>query len=391
MSDSGPARFGPASASFRLLCLCLEPGADAAAGERLRRVLSAGVDWVALAAIGNAHLMVPALYRALGGKGLLTDVPDDFRDYLAAIYEANAGRMRAIRGQAGRALAALNAAGIAPVVLKGGAQLFEAEPGEAEARMMADLDLLVDEAHFAAALAALGRLDYRPVPVPEGRRFHATTLIHGGEPVCIDLHRDIGPQHDLLPLREALREVIALSTGQCRLHILSPTHRIMHGFFHSQIQNRGHLAGALPLRHLQDFALIAGRHRAAIDWTAIGEACARLRLSGAWEAFVHLAKRCLGAEPALAAGSSHAARRHYRRCLFQLDHPRLRAVLHLAMAASEPLSYANIDYKYRCRGSRARLLRARASELARLLGKYRHRVPRRIAAALRDASGSEVL
>jgi hypothetical protein len=380
-----PSRFtGPPTASrhFELLCLCLS-----ASPERLGADLAEGVDWVGLAAIANTHLVAPALWLALDRKGLLPVVPGDFRDYLSAIYRANQTRMAAMRHQARAAVASLNAAEIAPILLKGAARLFEETEDVGGGRMMADLDILVEEPRFDAALAALRRLGYEVVDGhdPQSREFHATTLRCSGAPFAIDLHRDIGPQRRFIPLAEAVAGAQPLRAEACELRLLAPTHRIMHLFFHAQVHDRGHLAGIIPLRHLEDFAWIVARHAPAIDWPGIVRACDRLRLRGPWEAWLHLAEICLGTRIAMPAPPTLRARLHYRRCLFQLDHRWAGAALRQAIAVTEPLSYANIDYRYGCGASRSGLFRARAREMLRLFGKYRLRLPQRLAAAFRDA------
>lgn len=374
------------SKTLQILCLCLG-GSDAGPHrEELRGCLGADPDWVGLAALANAYLVAPALWLALDRKGLLPDIPDDFSTYLAAIYRANAIRTDAMRRQARQVCAALNGSGIIPLVLKGGGRLFEPEPrGSVGARMMADIDLLVEPPRHDIALAILRRLGYLVVDEPQGRLSHATTLRHSGEPVAIDLHREIGPQRDFIPLADALAAAIPVNDAECRLRLLSPTHRAMHVFFHSQIHDRGHMSGVVPLRHLEDFAWIVTRHATAIDWRAIAAACDALRLHGPWDAWLYLAERCLGVAVAMPVRQPGRARLHYRRCLAQLDHPAFRSIVRLAIAVTEPLSYANITFTHDCGASRRSLLRVRVVETLRLFGKYRHRVPQRLVAAIRDA------
>lgn len=378
-----PRRSAP-SASLRLLCLCLGASRTADARERLRRLLREEPDWVGLAAVANEHLVAPTVWTALDRGGLLPELPEDFRAYLAAIHRANAIRGEAMRRQLRRAASALNAAEIVPVLLKGGARLFE-NTAEGDARMMADLDLLVEERRLDEALAILCRSGYRVVDDRSAGRFHATALRHAGEPAAIDIHRHVGPQRDFIPLAEALAGAVPLAAGDCRLLALAPTHRVMHVFFHAQIHDRGQASHALPLRQLEEFAWIAECHASAIDWAAIAGAVDRLRLRRAWDAWLHLAERCLGLAPAMPLRWRQRAARHYRRCLFLLDHRGLARVLGAALAVTEPLSYANIDYRYRCGASAPRLFRARATEVLRLCRKYGHRLPQRLLAALREA------
>lgn len=368
------------SDSVRTLCLCLS---EAGTAEALRAKLASGTDWVALAAAANHYLVAPALWRAFERKRLLPSLPEDFRDYLAAIERANAIRAETMRGQARRAAAALNAAGIAPLILKGGARLFEEIAGAGGARMMADLDLAVTPEQQEAALAALARLGYAVADAPHDQPRHSLTLRHPGEAAAIDLHRDIGPQRDFIPLADAFARATPIAGETCRILLLSPTHRVMHLFFHAQIHDRGHAAGILPLRALDDFAAIIARHGPAVDWAVITLAVERLRLEQAWDAWLLLAERCLGTRTLHPLRRRRAAL-HYHRCFFQLDHDRLDAAVRAGLALTAPLAFATIDYRYGCGARRLGLFAARARETLRLLGKYRHRVPQRLAAALRD-------
>jgi Uncharacterised nucleotidyltransferase len=382
-----PRRSAP-SESLRILCLCLGALHAPAAPETLRRAVEQGVDWVGLATLANAHLVGPALWIAFERHAMLPDLPGDFRDYLGAIHRANAIRLETMRSQAGRAFAALNAGGIAPLVLKGGARLVEAMPEAGH--MMADLDLLVEQQRFDAALAALGRLGYRRAEEDGDQPRHAVTLRHPDELAAIDLHRDIGPQRDFIPLAEAVRSAAPMTVEGCRLRLLSPTHRVMHVFFHSQIHDRGQIGGVVPLRPLEHFAWLVARHGQAVDWTGIARACSSLRLRAAWEAWLYLADRCLATGAAVPMRPTRGARLHYRRCLLQADLPRVNAVLRAAGAVTGPFSYATITYKYRCGGSRLGLYRARLAEGLRLIRKYGHRLPQRLAAAIRDAQERRV-
>jgi hypothetical protein len=374
---------GAPSESLRVLCLCLSAPQVPEARDELQRLFRGSLDWVGLAAYANAQLVAPAVWLGLERSGLSTGIPEDFRDYLFAIYRANAERMASIHRQACRAFAALDARGVTPLVLKGGARLFEEGPEAGCARMMADLDLLVERASFAAALAALGAIGYELVDEAQGRRAHATSLRRPGEPAAIDLHGDVGRQRDFIPLPAVLADATTMRIDAWQLRIPSPTHRIMHAFFHSQLHDRGHVGGDIPLRHLEDTAWTVARHGTAIDWGAIAQACDRLRLGRAWNAWLYLARRCL-AVPVPLPAERWRAWLHYRRCLFQADHERLDSLLRAGLAVTEPFSYVNIDYRYGCGASRSRLSWARLLEMRRLFGKYGLHLPRRLLAAVRE-------
>jgi hypothetical protein len=90
-------------------------------------------EWARLIYIANLHYAAPLLHDAVYARGLLARLPDDIRGYLVAIRHANAERNDDIRRQVDDFLPALNAVGIEPILLKGGAFLF-ADPAYGDSR-----------------------------------------------------------------------------------------------------------------------------------------------------------------------------------------------------------------------------------------------------------------
>ena len=87
------------------------------------------------------------------------DLPAPARAKLAVTYAATQKRNQAIAGQLGEMLAAMDAAGIETMVLKGGYLAFQVYPDPA-LRGMSDLDLLFQPADLPAAEAVLQSLGY---------------------------------------------------------------------------------------------------------------------------------------------------------------------------------------------------------------------------------------
>jgi len=98
----------------------LRPSAGGPAAAIRRRAVG---DWTRPLALANAHLLSPALYAGLAEAGALADLPHEAREYLGLLYRLNRDRNEALRHQAIELLAALNAAGVYPLLLKGGLSL----------------------------------------------------------------------------------------------------------------------------------------------------------------------------------------------------------------------------------------------------------------------------
>src|SRR4051812_43313834 len=100
------------------------------------------LDWNEIIREANEHLVSPALGDALARQDLVR-VPDDLGAYLRLIHDRNLERNTRLRAQALEAVAALNAIGIEPVLLKGVCVLLT-EPNERRGlRMISDIDLQV--------------------------------------------------------------------------------------------------------------------------------------------------------------------------------------------------------------------------------------------------------
>lgn len=111
--------------------------------------------WDDLAIAAIALGLAPLLHVRSGSL----DLPAAARAKLSVTYGATQRRNQAIAGQLGEMLAAMHAAGIATMVLKGGYLAFQVYPDPA-LRGMSDLDLLFKPADLPAAEAVLQSLGY---------------------------------------------------------------------------------------------------------------------------------------------------------------------------------------------------------------------------------------
>lgn len=215
-------------------------------------------DWSAVIGLANRAYITPRLAGRLPG-----DAPDDARVFVREVARRNDERSRRQLQQMGEAAAALNAVGITPLAIKGGAIL--ARTGGACPRMTNDIDLVVPPAEVERALAALVTAGF-PIrarhPDPA-----AHTVAELGRPEdvgLIDLHqRPPGPpgffsQADLAagPVRQAGPGRVV--TPEPHLHVFLQT-------LHDQLHNGAYWRGGFDLRHAWDIAdLIADNQ--PIDW-----------------------------------------------------------------------------------------------------------------------------
>ena len=127
------------------------------------------VEWPTVLEIANRGWLVPALYVSLKRNGLLAEIPDKVRHYLAFLHDRNHERNRRLRSQLLEAIIALNARSIQPTPLKGAVNLFTADAENLGARMLSDLDISIAPCEVDETKAVLTSLGYQNLG--NGREF----------------------------------------------------------------------------------------------------------------------------------------------------------------------------------------------------------------------------
>jgi hypothetical protein len=298
------------AAAFDFLCQVLsERPAPPAPGDP---------DWVALVEQANRERVVANLCAAFQTRGWPAGAPEDLREYLVLVYEANATQNRAIRKQALETAEILDRAGAAFAFLKGANWLLETPEDRIGARWLSDIDLAIAPGDWDTGLRAIEAAGYRHAADPAiyRRHFHHTPLARPGDHVTIELHRHLGWQRHLLTTDEVVAAVKP-APGFSEAPLSSPAHRFIYGCLHAQLQNMEYAAGQFSLRDLCDIQYLLATRQAELDWRAIADFARARGIFAYLAASLHLAHRLLGLaipEPFAASGR---ARAHASRCLLQ--------------------------------------------------------------------------
>jgi hypothetical protein len=147
--------------------------------------------WADVVRIADWHRLAPLLFCRLDNDPA---VPPIVRRELEERYLANAARNLYIRASLGRALAALAAADVPALLLKGSALLETCYPDPAQ-RELLDLDLLVPPDRIEAGARALADLGYEAESEgedgPRLERHHDAPLVDDRRVVAVELHRHL--------------------------------------------------------------------------------------------------------------------------------------------------------------------------------------------------------
>ena len=242
-------------------------------------------EWDAVIAQSVAHTVAPQLYRSLASER----VPADVLQAAAIAMMWQKQHSARIQRDLSAMLSVLNAAGIAPILLKG-AHLAAFVYGDPADRPMGDIDILVHFDEASAAEKAFVAVGYEPERSARTRQIRLTKRdatpveVHWG----ITKERDqTAVDHDSLWQRS--REV---SVCVQKARVFSPEDLLLHVSLHAGIS---HQFGEKGLRPLFDVLAILGRYGDALDWPAIEQRAMEWRIERATNLMLELARREGGA------------------------------------------------------------------------------------------------
>jgi hypothetical protein len=287
--------------------------------------LPAADQWPAVLKLANEQLLAPALYVELTATDRLGELPTPVADYLGLLHRLNHARNQALQRQALELIAALNAAGIEPMLLKGCLSLFAGPYADPATRMIGDIDILVPATTVADAVAALARLGYRVANQYPADHNAYGEFVRAGDPGAVDLHVEPIDASHLLSASELWRRSAAVTAAGARFHVPAANDRLLHNLLHAQIHDLGDFyRGELRLRQVHEFAVMARAFGPSVDWAGIAQRFADHRLETPLQSYLLAAQRLFGLAWPLAAAPSPNAKLHYRRCLMQLRLPLLQ-------------------------------------------------------------------
>jgi hypothetical protein len=172
------------------------------------------------------------MHDSLTALGLAHQAPVDVANLFSTVKELNFERNKLILSQLKWISGLFNKAGIEPVVLKGAAYLLMGIYPDLSTRFLGDIDLLLPEADFPAAVEILKSEGYfcenaHPVETIIGNAYPPLCRPHSVE---IDLHRGLclGACKSLLPAAELLSKSVLQELDGTRLRVPSPEHLVIH-------------------------------------------------------------------------------------------------------------------------------------------------------------------
>ena len=360
--------------SLHFLCRCLRFSDDTENLGRARREISSGQPaWETVVFLANHYLVTPALRTALQRKGLWGLLDHELRQYLEEIHRLNVQRNHLVKEEAIRAVGHLNAAGIEPVLLKGGANLFTDPYGDTGVRMMIDVDMLLPEILCSRATNVLLDHGYNEMARPDDEEdtAHGEPLLRDGAVARMELHTRLLHHNEpqVLSTDDAWEQSQRLTFQDVKLRVLSPEHWFVYNFLHSEVRHEHFDRGLIGLRDLYDLSAVWGEIADKVDWHRLTSAMMSHGIERPFLSYLHLAQRLFGIALPEEVTATLSAEIHYYRCIAQLQiirYPLSRLLVEMWF----PFSATRIRRKYGCSSRIGELTRWRLHHIGFLTRKY---------------------
>jgi hypothetical protein len=280
---------------------------------RLRVVLEHPVRWDRVLELSRVHGTTELVRYRLRKGGHWKSVPEPVRSTLDSWHHTMRIRHLMIARQLSSILAAAEAAGIDPVLLKGVALAATAYPDPA-LRPMVDIDLLVSQSELAPMAGIMGRLGY----VSDGiyysdefnraRGYHLLFTHSAGDVHAVEVHWRLASRLEernalsaaALKARSVRARVVAIP-GVAGREALVPMPEAHIVYLATHAAKERHLFSELKL--LADIAALAGG-QPPVDWPAVACFAQQVQARRATYVALALARNLLGVAvpPAILAG-----------------------------------------------------------------------------------------
>ena len=299
---------------WKLLCAVLAPTRTP---ESIRSLLPPGSDservWECAARWADLHLVTPAMWLWLLEKGLESSVPREPRRYLSSLYRLNRERNVRILRQLDTVLQVLNSRNIRPLLLKGASHIKSGVYADPGARILSDLDILVDDTDVRCAFEALEQSGYSAVDEWTNDR-HCPPLRRPGEAAAIEIHwRHFRGKGDrMLPAPTLLDNSSVVQQRGVSFRLSPPTDIVLASFINSQILDGLGERYIIGLRPIQDLLAIRAAYGPNVDWKRILNVTRSHGAERKLHAYLYDALRVAGLETPSGIPIGVRARIHHR-------------------------------------------------------------------------------
>ncbi|MBK8185199.1 MAG: nucleotidyltransferase family protein [Candidatus Competibacteraceae bacterium] len=316
--------------ALEFITRCLSVSQDPDNAKAVRAAInSQSLDWDIVLEIAETQKMAPTIWASLRNKGFVKDLPPNICGDLFKQHLLNTIRNKGLREQAIEAICQLNALGITPILLKGGASLFVDTFIDAGSRVMSDLDILIPKESASDCWNHLiNTLGYSPIEdnpyffIDYRTHHHLRPLARPNSYGTIELHHSALPNSAARILATSLiwreSKLVPNSLGLL-VRIPSPTHRVLHNILHADLINKTYAQARISLRSLHELVTMQTVYGKDIDWQLIEKLMSEGDRSQIPRASLYLAHRLFGSPIPDCMRPTRGTVAHYFQARFQVD------------------------------------------------------------------------
>ncbi|WP_448569567.1 nucleotidyltransferase family protein [Thalassotalea ganghwensis] len=236
-------------------------------------------NYLPLIALANNFWLTGALIAQFKSDKLWQYLPEQLHEYLTYIEQIYQQRALAIKQEVIDVCELLSQHGIAHLLLKGAAQLFNGVATPITSRYMVDIDILIPLNQLAQAINVLKAQGYQErterFDVLPLNHHHAPPLIRPNGACYIELHVD-GLKHqvnEVLSTAAMWQECQELSLDNgLESKQLSANHQVIMAIAHSEISDQHYQHNTLDLRQVYNVYRMVKYYDTAIDWQIVNRA-----------------------------------------------------------------------------------------------------------------------
>ena len=230
----------------------------------LKKILSdPSFDWDTIVELGSRHLILPTLYIRLKQKSLLDVLPLELKEYLEELTSINRNRNVSLLNDANEISKLFQTHKINHVFLKGIALLSSEYYKDTGERMIADIDILVDENDITKAYQLLLNNDFDSAEEsPLNKHLehkHLPRLIPKDGLAAVEIHRRLFNSKKtthLLPHNLLLNKQIING-----VYIPSKKDLLQHNILNWQINDKGFYYSKIGFRSAYDSLILLNTHQ----------------------------------------------------------------------------------------------------------------------------------
>ncbi len=266
------------SNEYALLALLLSPTLNANKLIQIHNAIDKEqIIWINILQVSSTERCTPLLYVRLHQHHLFSKLPTAVQSIITKAYQNNLARNNTLKAGLINLLAEFENHNIKSLLLKGAATLCDNYYGDPGARVMGDLDVLVNPEHIERCKAILITQGYIEVPDPgmtlEGlatdiRHHQIPAYRHPITHVIIEIHFNVsyGQAGRVIPTEQAWKNRIEVTLNGFNTSILSVQDRVLLNTAHALLPKREFLQGEISLLQLADFSTLVSQRSNEINW-----------------------------------------------------------------------------------------------------------------------------